>query len=235
MSLETLRRRAWSILLAKIHEQTSDAAILSKLRNNFEEKFRYDAGGMPRVWEAGMDIEGTFKDAKDHTLALIPLYGKISPLDPDNEFSLGGSDSQVESNDGDSDLDFPGCLAIFSLAKQLDLETRFRKDADAYYVEAKRSTVSSVAQIPVWMYGVLVVLGWNEAMVVLFNPLYCALLLVLGAGGYLVLQLGLLGPILQISRTVAREVSLSSAFIRQSKVVFCIKAHGSYSCHLHDI
>jgi hypothetical protein len=30
----------------------------------------------------------------------------------------------------------------------------------------------SIAQIPYWMYGVLVVLGWNEAMVVLFNPLY---------------------------------------------------------------
>jgi hypothetical protein len=43
--------------------------------------------------------------------------------------------------------------------------------------------VSSVAQIPVWMYGMLVVLGWNEAMTVLFNPLYFAGLLVLGASG----------------------------------------------------
>lgn len=38
--------------------------------------------------------------------------------------------------------------------------------------------VSSVAQIPLWMYGVLVVLGWNEAMAVLFNPLYFTMLLV---------------------------------------------------------
>jgi protein SEY1 len=29
------------------------------------------------------------------------------------------------------------------------------------------------------MYGVLIVLGWNEAMVVLFNPLYFAMLLLL--------------------------------------------------------
>jgi hypothetical protein len=49
-------------------------------------------------------------------------------------------------------------------------------------VEAKRSTVASIAQIPYWMYGVLVVLGWNEAMMVLFNPLYFAVLLgMLGA------------------------------------------------------
>lgn len=67
--------------------------------------------------------------------------------------------------------------------KLLSLESRFKRDADAAYVEAKRSMVSSVAQIPVWMYGVLVVLGWNEAMAVLFNPLYFAMLLVLAASG----------------------------------------------------
>lgn len=77
------------------------------------------------------------------------------------------------------EFDFPATLIVFSETKSLDLTNRFRKDADAYYVEAKRSTVSSVAQIPYWMYGVLVVLGWNEAMVVLFNPLYFAMLLLL--------------------------------------------------------
>ena len=41
-----------------------------------------------------------------------------------------------------------------------------------------RSTVSGIAQIPYWMYGVLVVLGWNEAMAVLFNPLYFAALII---------------------------------------------------------
>lgn len=60
----------------------------------------------------------------------------------------------------------------------LEVTNKFRRDADAYYVEAKRSTVSSIAQIPVWMYGALVILGWNEAMAILFNPLYFAFLLV---------------------------------------------------------
>ncbi len=80
-----------------------------------------------------------------------------------------------------ADNDASASLTILSETKKLDLENRFKRDADAYYVEAKRSMVSSVAQIPVWMYGALVVLGWNEAMTVLFNPLYAALLVVLGA------------------------------------------------------
>ena len=75
------------------------------------------------------------------------------------------------------DFDFDSTLTVLSDTKVLDISSRFRKDADAYYVEAKRSVVSSVAQIPSWMYGVLVVIGWNEAMVVLFNPLYFTFML----------------------------------------------------------
>lgn len=76
------------------------------------------------------------------------------------------------------DFDFPSTLVVFTETKTMELTNKFRRDADAYYVEAKRSTVSSVAQIPYWMYGVLVVLGWNEAMTVLFNPMYFAFLLI---------------------------------------------------------
>ena len=116
------------------------------------------------------------------TLELVPLYSKIQPVDSSLEFTLPS-----ETADGVSiteDFEFPSTLTIFSETKVLDLTNRFRRDADAYYVEAKRSTVSSVAQIPYWMYGVLVVLGWNEAMMVLFNPLYFAMLLVLIASAY---------------------------------------------------
>lgn len=140
-------------------------------------------------------------------MALIPLYSKISVTDPSLEVKLTtpNSESADPSLDPEGEFDLPDALTILSETKKLDIEQRFRKDADAYYVEAKRSTVSSVASIPLWMYGVLVVLGWNEFMVVLFNPLYFAMLAVLGATGYIILQLGLLGPILQISRKVIAE------------------------------
>src|SRR6266700_8080704 len=91
-------------------------------------------------------------------------------------FSLPSESS--DSLTGAEEFDFESTLVVFSESKAVELTNKFRKDADAYYVEAKRSTVSSVAQIPLWMYGVLVVLGWNEAMAVLFNPLYFTLLLI---------------------------------------------------------
>jgi len=73
-------------------------------------------------------------------------------------------------------------------------------------VEAKRSLVSSVSQIPYWIYIALVVLGWNEAMTVLFNPVYFVTLLAIVAASYVIISLNLAGPILQITSTVTGEV-----------------------------
>ncbi|KAF8595084.1 root hair defective 3 GTP-binding protein [Ceratobasidium sp. AG-I] len=204
-SLAALRKRAWLAFRSKVDEQTADNVLMSILRGHFEEKFRYDAAGVPRVWRPEDDIDGAFRIARDDTLKYIPLYGKIAPSNPDNEFTLP-SDTDDTTLTGEGEFDFTNSLIVLSASKQADVNTRFRRDADAYYVEAKRSTVSSVAQIPVWMYGVLVVLGWNEAMVVIFNPLYFAFLVMTLAGLWIVIQLNLAGPIIAVMRTVGGEV-----------------------------
>ncbi|KAF5351989.1 hypothetical protein D9756_007623 [Leucocoprinus leucothites] len=203
-SLATLRKRAWQTLRAKIDEQTTDAVFLSKLRGHFEERFRYDDQGVPRVWKPDDDIDGAFKKAKEQTLDLVPLYSDIRPQDPALEFTLPSDSIDILSGEGE--FDFDASLNVFSPNKQVELSNKFRKDADAYYVEAKRSTVAGIAQIPTWMYGVLVVLGWNEAMMILFNPLYFTLTLMAIASAWVVHQLGLAGPLFQVSRTVAGEI-----------------------------
>lgn len=64
-ALASLKKRAWLVLRAKIEEQTADQVFLGKLRNHFEESFRYDEHGVPRVWKPADDIEGAFKRAKE--------------------------------------------------------------------------------------------------------------------------------------------------------------------------
>ena len=118
---------------------------------------------------------GSVADSQQ-TLELVPIYSKISPVDPSLEYRLPSETS--DSLTSTEEFDFPSTLVVFTETKALELTNKFRRDADAYYVEAKRSTVSSIAQIPYWMYGVLVVLGWNEAMAVLFSPVYFTFLLV---------------------------------------------------------
>ena len=105
-------------------------------------------------------------------------------MDPSNAYTLvlppdaSSSLSSSESGAGDEFV-FDESLVVFTETKTLELTARFRRDADAYYVEAKRSTVSSIAQVPYWIYCLMVVLGWNEAMAILFNPLYFTMLLVM--------------------------------------------------------
>lgn len=179
-ALAVLRKRAWLALRTKIDEQTAEHVILSKLRTYFEDRFRYDEHGVPRVWKPDDDIDGAFKKARDQTVELIPLYAKIKPQDSSSSYELPDDAAAAPQDDSQQQadtFDFDSTLTVLPETKVLDISSRFRKDADAYYVEAKRSTVSSIAQIPSWMYAVLVVLGWNEAMVVLFNPLYFAFLL----------------------------------------------------------
>ena len=111
-----------------------------------------------------------FTKVKDVTLELISLYAKIVPQDSELAYT--------PPEDGEDDA---AGLVMFSETKALELGAWFRCEADARYIEAKQSTVVGIAQIPYWIYSMLVVLGWNEAMLILFNPLYFALVMILVA------------------------------------------------------
>ncbi|EPQ28364.1 uncharacterized protein PFL1_04191 [Pseudozyma flocculosa PF-1] len=210
-ALIALRRKSWISLRAKVDEQTADTVLAAKLRNTFEDRFRYDENGVPRVWKPEDDIDGAYQKARDETLAMIPLYSKIEPRDDSLAVSLPSTSddpaSQAAVDRGEEEeFDFPSTLVVFSEARKAEIGTRFRKEADALYVEAKRSTVSSIAQVPLWMYGVMVVLGWNEMMAVLRSPVYFAFLLVCLASAYVVWKLNLGGPLTSVTKAVGREV-----------------------------
>ena len=188
-ALALLRKRAWQSLRSVVDEQTADTVMVIKLKLAFEDKFRYDKDGIPRVWRPEDDLDTAFRLAKEDTLALIPLYARISPKDESLAFSL--PDTTPADTLEDADFDFQASLSVLSEAKQIELADRFRRESDAYYVEAKRSMVSSISQIPYWMYAVIAVLGWNEFITVIRNPLYFTVLLLAAAGAYITVQMNM--------------------------------------------
>ncbi|GAA5836132.1 hypothetical protein JCM3766R1_001973 [Sporobolomyces carnicolor] len=209
-ALALLRRRSWLALRSKIDEHASESALLTKLKSVFEDKFRYDHDGVPRVWKPEDDIDAIFKQARESVLDLIPLYAAIKPVDPAHEFVLPESSSQADASPTSStDLepfDFDESLRVLTTAQQSTLASRFRRESDAYYLEAKRSMVASKAQIPVWIYGVLVVLGWNEFVAVIRSPVYFTFLLLAGAAAYVTWSLNMTGPVLAVTKGVTNEV-----------------------------
>lgn len=210
-ALSLLRRRAWLALRSKVDEHTAEGPMLVKLKLVFEDKFRYDSEGVPRVWKPEDDIDVIFRKAKEQVLELIPLYAEIKPSDPENAFELPSSAGATGLIDpaaasADEDFDFVDSLQLLSPSAQSTLSTRFRREADAYYIEAKRSMVASRAQIPYWIYGVLILLGWNEFVAVLRSPVYFTMLLIAIGAAYVTWTLNMTGPAIAVARGVSNEV-----------------------------
>jgi len=177
VGLWRLRRKSWGVLRAKIDEEVMEGNLLLKLRENFEDKFRYDEAGVPRIWRPTDDIEGVYTKARESTLTLIPLLSRfklqetssppplddwighapasVSPADEEDLAPIGG----VDEDDGKS---LEEEMTILGEAKQQDLTVRFKKMADGVYVEAKRGAIGGMTQVPLYFYGLLLALGWNE-------------------------------------------------------------------------
>ena len=177
VGLWRLRRKSWGVLRAKIDEEMMEGNILLKLRENFEDKFRYDEAGVPRIWRPTDDIEGIYTKARESTLTLIPLLSRFqlastssppplhewigdvppsaTPADEEDLAPIGGLDEE----DGKS---LEEEMTLLTDAKRQDITVRFKKTADGVYVEAKRSAIGGITQVPLYFYGLLLALGWNE-------------------------------------------------------------------------
>jgi hypothetical protein len=63
----------------KLEEQTSEATVVNTLRTTFEDRFRYDEAGLPRVWKPEDDIEAAFKKAKDEVRGPHKPSSRLNP------------------------------------------------------------------------------------------------------------------------------------------------------------
>ncbi|MCJ1234150.1 Dynamin-like GTPase that mediates homotypic ER fusion [Varicellaria rhodocarpa] len=215
-----LRRKSWGVLRAKIDEEMIEGNLLLKLRENFEDKFRYDEAGVPRIWRPTDDIEGIYTKARESTLTLIPLLSRfqssysssppplddwignmpasVTPADEEDLTPIGG----VDEEEGKS---LEEEMTILTEGKRQDITVRFKKTADGVYVEAKRSAIGGMTQVPLYFYGLLLALGWNEIVAVLRNPVYFVFLILLGAGAYVTYTLNLWGPMLSMANAASAQ------------------------------
>ncbi|KAF2840351.1 protein sey1 [Patellaria atrata CBS 101060] len=220
VGLWRLRRKSWGVLRSKVDEEVMEGNILLKLRENFEDRFRYDEQGVPRIWRPTDDIESVYTKAREHTLRLIPLLSRfklsrtsapppldawvgspppsVSPADEEDLAPIGG----VDEDEGKS---LEEEMTILGDTKQQDLIVRFKKTADGVYVEAKRGAIGGIVQVPLYFYGLLLALGWNEIMAVLRNPVYFIFLILLAVGAYVTYTLNLWGPMARMANAASQQ------------------------------
>jgi len=220
VGLWRLRRKSWVALRAKIEEEMMEGNLLLKLRENFEDKFRYDEAGVPRIWRPTDDIEGVYTKARESTLTLIPLLARFRhsetgappPLDkfvgnmPPSATAADEEDlTPIGGIDEEEGKSLEEETTMLTESKRQDLTNRFKKAADGIYVEAKRSAIGGMTQVPLYFYGLLLALGWNEIVAVLRNPLYFFLLFLLGVGAYVTYTLNLWGPMISMANAASAQ------------------------------
>ena len=190
VGLWRLRRKSWGVLRAKIEEEMMEGNLLLKLRENFEDKFRYDEAGVPRIWRPTDDIEGIYTKARESTLTLIPLLSRFQSADtstpPQLDVWIGNAPPEETPADEEDLAPIGGVdeeegksleeeMLTLTDAKRQDVTTRFKKTADGVYVEAKRSAIGGMTQVPLYFYGLLLALGWNEIVAGKLSLCYCPL------------------------------------------------------------
>ena len=159
------------------------------------------------MWKPSDDIEGAYTRAREATLILIPRVSRFklsttkSPPDLDEYLGTPPSTASIEDHSHDQEETFE----ILSEAKQHDMTQKFKRMADSMYVEAKRGAIGGVSQVPYWIYGVMLALGWNEIYAVVSSPLYFLFLVLVAVLGYVVYTLNLWGPIYRVGNAMVEQ------------------------------
>ncbi|KAL2920390.1 Dynamin-like GTPase that mediates homotypic ER fusion [Polyrhizophydium stewartii] len=188
--------RIWDVAMETVKSELADKHLLEKLRESFESKFRYDERGIPRFWSPSDDIDGTFAAARTKADELLTLVSEIkvplSELDPDVVESKHIKETPI---------------VMLSVAKQEDIRALFNREAHGQFVDAKRSTVATEARIPPWFIVMTIALGWNEILIVLFNPMLALAVVAALALSFLIWKTGMTRPLFQVARVATGEVT----------------------------
>lgn len=244
-AVRTFEFRSWDLLSDLIHKYISKDNLLSILKERFDDKFRYDENGLPKLYQNTRELEGYFGEAKTHAMKVFPIltFAKMfdgTELVPKYDVRSRALKKRYETvavhteeeeyvEDSDDDEGDQCFAEIVSEKEKAEILSKFKREADAKFVETKRSIMQLVTQIPYYIYLIIVVLGWNEFMAIVRNPFFFTLLIVLGAGFYVMFQLNLLGPAyLVMQRMVDEAVVVAKQKLRE----FVVDEHEQHGRNL---
>lgn len=209
--------KSWNYFYELIHKFIYKERVLDILQSRFDDKFRYDANGLPKLYQDARELEGSFAVAKEHALDVLPIL-TIAKLSDDSEivpdFDLFSPklrsqylNVKVDQSDDEDDEDESHSFAdIINETEKSQILSKFKKEIDAKFVETKRSIVQHVTQIPYYVYLIIIALGWNEFMAVVRNPFTFALAILFAASIYILYTLNLLKPAIAVGQRLVDDV-----------------------------
>lgn len=237
--------KSWVLFHDTIHKLISKDNVLTLLKDRFDDKFRYDETGLPRLYQNTFELETEFEKSKNYALEIVPILTNTKLSDDSQivpDFDIFDKKLRAkylaikEEDDEDEDEDDEDAILkfdqILSEEDKANTLAKFKKQTDAQFIETKRSIIQHVTQIPYYIYLVILVLGWNEFMAILRNPFFFSLLIILGAGVYALYVTNLLAPAMAI---VQRLIEDSAAIAKEKAREFLLDNPAGHGHNLRKI
>jgi hypothetical protein len=245
---DSFKFRSWSTLHDIIHKLINKDTVTTLMLDRFEDKFRYDENGLPRLYQTASEVESSYVASKEYGSKVLSIltfakYGadgcEVLPEQDIFDSKLRAkylrskSSAGQESDEEESDDEEAKCFAeIVSEHEKAQIVSKYKKETDARYVEAKRAIIQHVTQIPYYIYLVIAVLGWNEFIAVIRNPFFFSMLILLGAGVYVLYAMNLLKPaIAVVQRLIEEMVVMAKEKLRE----IIVDDHGIHARNLEKI
>nr|XP_018633744.1 protein ROOT HAIR DEFECTIVE 3-like isoform X2 [Nicotiana tomentosiformis] len=188
-----LKDYARGVVEAKAKEEAG--RVLIRMKDRFSMLFSYDSDSMPRVWIGKENIRAITKTARSASLKLLSVMAAIRLEDErdsiENTLTVALSDGGASTKKGIASLD-PLASSTWnevsasktlitpiqckSLWKQFNTETEYIVTQAIAAQEASRRNNNWLP--PPWAVVALLILGFNEFMTLLRNPLYLGVIFV---------------------------------------------------------
>ncbi|ODV77171.1 putative stress-related vesicular transport protein [Suhomyces tanzawaensis NRRL Y-17324] len=237
--VERLQVQAWVALHSVVHRVITRDSVLQLMKDKFEDVFRYDENGMPRLYQKVEELETSFGAARKQTQQMVPVLeemrtseGAVVPRYSARAMRAAGfgararasdaasegsdDDSNSDSDDSDNETTPTPFSQVLSPADRDHVASRFKRETDAQFVETKRLVIQHATHIPYYVWLVMLVLGWGKLVAILRNPFLFALLLMAAAGVYVLHSMLMLRPaMVVVSRMGDEAVVQIKAKLRQ--------------------
>lgn len=200
---ESVQRVSDEVLAAtKKRVEVQQERAVYRMQQVFDRAFKQDASGLPRVWKPDVDLQRIFKDALAAGTKVLDLFTVLRLEEDDDKYSLVGEEDQK----------IPQEKLLMTKSKAAKLIDQFTTYANASCADAQRAIdqYNKASGVPAIMVVLIILLGWNEFMYLLSNPLMLIFLITLGSAGYAVHMLGLT-PVLLPIVTAAYNQAVSMA------------------------
>ena len=161
-----------------LEDLASESRFMSLLLQRFTELFNNDQDGVPREWRSvrSSDIRGWFLEAKAQIDQVIELFAQ--PLDVRSGLEALSADAAFIQEASFNVALITGDRRVEMLERANRETKRICRDAQMINAANNQSNVP-----PVWAMVMMVILGWNEMMLVVSSPFTVILLLVGGLLG----------------------------------------------------